>query len=159
MGAVALTLILIEEAVKKSEIGGEEAAAEFKGKAATVGVVTELVFAYFADGEITGLRMGEHEAGDTGVGLHSATLGETDADLFHIEEVVEDEIQAGVGQRGITHGRTDALELFDEHVRYGKFFILRITPVFLSDLFVHTFCRSLSKTVCKELGHHFFVRV
>ena len=82
-----------------------------------------------------------------------------DTNLFHVYEIVEDEVQASVGQRGVAHGRADALELFDEHIRDGKAFILRITPVFLSDLFVHTFCGSLGKTVCEKLSHHLFVGV
>jgi hypothetical protein len=84
--------------ITKSEVSGEEAAAEFKGKTATVGVITELVFADFADGEITGLRMGKHQAGDAGVGFHGATLGKTDADLFHVYEIIEDEVQTGIWQ-------------------------------------------------------------
>ena len=119
----------------------------------------ELVFADLADGEITGLGMGKHQAGDAGVGFHGTTLRETDADLFHVYEIVEDEVQAGVWQRGITYRRTDALEFFNEHIRDGEVFILRITPIFLPDLFVHTFSSRLCKTVSEELGHHFLVGV
>ena len=124
-----------------------------------MGIVTELVFADLSDREVTGLRMGKHQARDAGVGFHGATLGETDADLFHVYEIVEDKVKAGVWQRGITYGRTDALKLLHEHIRDGEVFILRITPVFLSDLFVHTFCSRLSQTVCEELRHHFLIGV
>ena len=48
-----------------------------------MGVVEELVFADLADGEITCLGMGEHEAGNTGVRLHGTALREADVNLFH----------------------------------------------------------------------------
>ena len=82
----------------RSKIGGEEAAADLDRETTAMGVVAELVFADFADGEIAGFRMGEHQAGDTGMGLHGTTLRETDADLFHVYQIVDDEVQAGVGQ-------------------------------------------------------------
>ena len=61
-------------------------------------VVAELVFADLSNGEITGLGMGKHQTRYTRVGLHGTTLGETDTDLFHIYEIVENEVQTRVWQ-------------------------------------------------------------
>ena len=141
------------------EVGGEEAAEELEGKASAGGVIAELVFTDFADGEITGLGMGEHQARDTGMGLHGTTLCETDANLFHIDQVVDDEVQTGVGQRGVTNGWPNALELLDEHVGDGEVFVGSIPPKFFTNLFVHTFSGSLSKAVGQELGHHLLIGV
>jgi len=118
-----------------------------------------LIFTDFADGEITGLGMGEHQARDTGMGLHGSTLSETDTNLFHVDQVVDDEVQAGVGQRGITHGRTNALELLDEHVGDGEVFVCGIPPKFFTNLFVHAFGSCLCEAVGQELGHHFEIGV
>ena len=61
-------------------------------------IVAELVFAYLSDGEVSGLRVGNHQTRYTRVGLHGTTLGETDTDLFHIYEIVENEVQTRVWQ-------------------------------------------------------------
>ena len=103
--------------------------------------------------------MGYHQTAHAGVGLHGTTLRETDADLFHVDEFVEHEIQAGVWQRRITHGRSDALELLDKHLRNCQLFVFSITPIFLSHLFMHPFCSSLSQPISQQLCHHLLVRI
>ena len=82
----------------ESEIRGKEAADELEGKTTTRGIVTELVLTNLTNGEITGLRMGEHETRDTGMGFHGTTLSETDANLTHVDQIVDDEIQTGIGE-------------------------------------------------------------
>ena len=141
------------------EVGGEEAAEELEGKASAGGVIAELVFTDFTNGEITGLEMGEHQTRDTGMGLHGTTLSETDANLFHVDQIVDDEVETGVGEGGVTHGRTNALELLDEHVGDGEVFVGSVPPKFFTNLFVHTFSGGLSKAVGQELGHHFEIGV
>ena len=42
--------------------------------------------------------MGEHQARDTGVGLHGTTLCEVDTNLMHIDKFVDQEVQTGVWQ-------------------------------------------------------------
>ena len=143
----------------KLEVGGEEAAEELEGKASAGGVIAELIFTDFADGEITGLGMSEHQTRDTGMGLHGTTLSETDANLFHVDQIVDDEVETGVGEGGVTYGRTNALELLDEHVGDGEVFVGGIPPKFFTNLFVHTFSGGLSKAVGQELGHHFKIGV
>ena len=143
----------------ESEIGSEEAAEEFEGKTAAGGVIAKLVFTNLTDGEITGLGMGEHEARDTGMGLHGATLCETDAYLTHVDQIVDDEVQTGVGERGVTHGWTDALELLNKHIGDGEILVFGIPPKIFTNLFVHARGGCLFKTVGQEPGHHLAIGV
>ena len=40
---------------------------------------------------------------------HHSACGEPDAHLTHIDELVDDEVGTGIGQRRISYSRTDAL--------------------------------------------------
>ena len=59
--------------------------------------------------------MGKHQSRHTRMWHHHARFGESDAYLLHIDELVDDEIGAGVGQRRIAYGRPDALKRLTQH--------------------------------------------
>ena len=79
--------------------------------------------------------------------FHGTTLSQSDTNLFHIKQIIENEVQTGIGQRRITHSRTDALEFFNQHLRYGQLLIFGITPKLFSHLFMNAFGSSLSQTI------------
>ena len=103
--------------------------------------------------------MGNHQTADTGMGLHGTALRQADTNLFHIDLLIKHEVQTGIRQRGITHSWTDALKLFDKHLRNRQLLILGITPNILSYLLMHPFCCCLSQTVSQQLCHHFLIRI
>lgn len=134
-----------------SEVGGEVGTEVVGGAMLAAGVVEELVFADGADGEVTGLGMGNHEAADAGMGEHGAMLGETYADGGEVDEAVEVEVEALVGKAGIAHGRTDALESLGMEVGNGEIFVRGITPIVLADGLMSAFDGSLGQAVGKGL--------
>ena len=79
--------------------------------------------------------------------IHGTILGQVDTYLFHIENLVQDEVHGLVGQRRVSHSRTDALILFDKKIGYGKIFILGISPGFFADVLVHLFGSGLGQAV------------
>lgn len=123
------------------------------------GVVEELVFANRADGEVTGLGMGNHEAADAGMGKHGAMLGETYADGGEVDEAVEVEVEALVGKAGIAHGRTDALESLGMEVGNGEIFVRGITPIVLADGLMGAFDGSLGQAVGEGLAEQVAVGI
>ena len=81
-----------------TQIGSEELTADLDRKAAATGIVAELIFTDLSDREVTGLGMGHHQTRDTGMRFHGTTLRQADANLFHIQQFIEDEVQTGIWQ-------------------------------------------------------------
>ena len=115
------------------------------------GVVDELVFANATDGKVVGFGVCDHQAADAGMRLHGAMLGKADADGGEIDEVVEVEVEALIGQAGIAHGRTDALETLGVKIRDAEVLIRSISPVELTDGLMCTFYGRFSQAVGKCL--------
>ena len=90
---------------------------------------------------------------------HGTALGETDAYLLHVNQLVEQEVQAGIGQRGVAYGRPYALEVLLVQLFDTQLFVCGIAPVLLAHRFVHAFGSSLGQTVGQQLCHHFLIGV
>ena len=93
------------------------------------------------------------------MGTHRTMFGEPDANALHIQQTVDDEIETRVGQRRITHGRTDALKPLGQHLRDGKLLLRGIAPELLAHLFVQPFGGGLSQPVGQGLGEHPHLRI
>ena len=78
-------------------------------------------------------------------------FGEIDAYLLHSHQFVEHEVDTRVGQRGIAHSWTYALELLAQQLVDGELFIGSITPPMASHLKVHLLDRGLSQPVGEGL--------
>ncbi len=63
------------------------------------------------------------------MGRHHSAFRESDAYLLHIEELVDEEIGTGIGQRRIADGWPDALVFLAKLLFDGKMFIGCIAPV------------------------------
>ena len=103
--------------------------------------------------------MGEHEATDAGVGAHGSALGEVDAYLTEVQELVEQEVHAGVGQRGVAHGGAYALELLAVQLGYGELLAGGVAPDLPSHLLVQPLGGGLGQPVGQQLGHELAVGV
>ena len=103
--------------------------------------------------------MGKHQTGDTGMRFHSTTLREADANLFHIQQFIEHEVQTGIRQGWIAYSRTDALKLFYLQFSDREVFVLGIAPIALPHFLVHPLGCGLSQTICQELHHHLLIGV
>ena len=90
---------------------------------------------------------------------HHPAFGQADAYLFHVQQVREDEVHAGVRERWITHRRTDALKGLDVELLNGEPLIRSISPIAGSNLLVHLLGSGLGKPVGQRLCHHLPVRV
>ena len=88
------------------------------------------------------------------MGLHHSCLREMNAYRRHTDELVENEIDAGVGQRGITNGRSNALIPFVVQIFGCQLLIRCIAPIGFPHLFVHFFSRTLGQTLGQDLRHH-----
>ena len=64
------------------EVEGEPAFGGGDVPVFTLGVVGDLVFFDFADGEVFGLGVGEIEAAHRGAGVHGEAFGEFDSGIF-----------------------------------------------------------------------------
>ena len=100
--------------------------------------------------------MCEHESRDAGMRRHHSRFGESDACLLHVDELVDEEIGTGIGQRRIADGWPDALVFLAMLLLDGEVFIGCIAPIrsIFSHLFVEFLCRSLSESVGQGLCHH-----
>ena len=145
--------------VLSMDVGGEEGAHHFGSASFALGVVEELVFTDASDGEIMGLGMGYHQAADTRMGAHGSVLGEADADGFEIDDTVEVEVEALVGQAGVTHGRTNALETLGMEVGNGQMLVGRITPIRFAHSLMSAFYSRFGQTVGKRLTEHVLIVV
>ena len=85
------------------------------------------------------------------MGLHHAVLGEADADFFHIQQFVQQEVYRLVGQRWVAHGGTDALKLLVVQLSDAEVFIGCIAPDVLAHLLVQAFGGSFGQTVGQGL--------
>ena len=103
--------------------------------------------------------MGYHQTRHAGMRFHGPTLRQSDAYLVEIKNLIEQEIETGIGQRRITHSRTNALELFDVELLHREIFVRRIAPIGLAHSFMHTLCGSLCQTICQQLYHHLLISV
>ena len=90
---------------------------------------------------------------------HGAALSERDANLGEAEQAVELEVKAGIGQRGIAHGGTDALETLLMKLSDAELLVGRIAPIAAAHLEVHQLGCRLGQTVGQQLGHHLLVGV
>ena len=68
-----------------------------KRDVAAVSVVDELLFVNLADGEIVCFGMGKHKARNAAVGAHGAILGEGDAYVREVQQLVDEEVDGLVG--------------------------------------------------------------
>ena len=105
------------------------------------------------------LGVSQHQTADAGMGLHRTTLSQSDTDLFHIKQIVENEVQTSIGQRRITHSGTNALEFLDKHLWNGQLLIFGIAPELLSNLFMYAFSSSLSQTIGQQLRQHLLIGI
>ena len=71
-----------------SSLNNNELAHQFFGYTTPSGIILKLVAADTSNGEITSLGMGDHKAADAAVRLHSTTLGEPDADVGEMQDVI-----------------------------------------------------------------------
>ena len=126
---------------------GKKTAHKFYRHATTGSVVAQLVFADFSKIEITGLGMRNHQTAHRSMLHHHPALGQADAYLFHVQQVREDEVHAGVGERRIAHRRTDALKGLDVELLDGEPLVGSISPIVGSHFLVHLLGGSLGKPV------------
>ena len=103
--------------------------------------------------------MGKHKTAHRGMGSHHSTFCESDTNLFHIQQIREDEVHAGVRQRGIANGRTDALKGFYMELLHREVLIGSIAPIAGSHFLMHFLCRGFCKTVGNSLRHHLAIWV
>ena len=82
---------------------------------------------------------------------HHPAFGQADAYLFHVQQVREDEVHAGVRERWISHRRTDALKGLDVELLNGEPLVGSISPIAGSHLLVHLLGSSLGKPVGQDL--------
>ena len=82
-----------------------------------------------AEGEVSGLGVGEVESGDGAGGGHGHAFGEVDAGVFGgVEEVEEGAFFGVVGAGGVAGGGADALVFFFDHVGDGEGFVGAESP-------------------------------
>lgn len=95
---------------------GEEFAQTFGCEASAARIVGQLVVGHGSNGEVSGSGMRQNESASRGVWLHHAVLREVYAELFEgqVARKVEDETL--VGERGIAHRGTYALESLVEEI-------------------------------------------
>ena len=141
------------------QVSKEERAHLFGAAPFALGVVEELVLANLSDVEIAGFRVAEHQTADAGMGLHGTVLCQSDADGRKVDELVEIEVEALVGQAGVTHSRTDALEAFGVEVGDGKLLIGCIAPVEFADGFVRPFNSGFREAVGEGLAQQMLVGI
>ena len=103
--------------------------------------------------------MGHHKAADAAVRLHSTTLGEPDADVGEMQDVVEQEVKTRIGQRWIAYGRSYPLKLLGMNLLHGEVLILGISPIVFPHLLMHFLGCRLGKAVGYQLHHHALVVV
>ena len=103
--------------------------------------------------------MCKHQTRHASVGLHHACGCEMYADRAQIDKFVEQEIDAGVGQRGVANGRTDTLIRLFKQLLWLKLLVGCITPIMFPHLLVHAFGRSFGQSFAQNLGHHLLVVV
>ena len=85
---------------------------------------------------------------------HHSACGKPDAHLPHIDELVDDEVSTGIGQRRISYSRTDALIALQMLVFDAQLLVGSIAPDAASHLFVQLLCRGFSQPVAECLCHH-----
>ena len=93
------------------------------------------------------------------MGLHHACGREMYTDRAHVDKLVEQEIDTGIGQRGVANGRTNALIRLSEQLLRFEMLIGSIAPIVLSHFFVHAFGCCLGQSFAQNLGHHLLVVV
>lgn len=103
--------------------------------------------------------MRHHQAANRGMGVHGSVLGQGDADLLHVKQCVQQEIDGLVGQRRIAHGGTNALILLLQQLGNGKRFIGSISPCFFAHIFVQLLRACFGKPVRQCLYKEMLVGV
>ena len=93
------------------------------------------------------------------MGEHGSILGQADAYGGEVDEAIEVEVEALVGQAGITYGGTDALEMLCEQVVDGEFLVGGISPVVLADGLVSALCGGFGQAVGQRLAEQVAVFV
>ena len=83
--------------------------------------------------------------------LHSSVFGQADADSGEVDETVEIEVEALVGETGIADSRTNTLKTLRVEVGNGQLFIGRIPPIELTNRLVSTLYSGFSQAVSKGL--------
>ena len=74
-------------------------------------------------------------------------------------KLVEQEIDACIGQRGVANGRTDALIGLIKQLLWFELLVGRITSIMFPYLLVHAFGRCFGQSFAQNLGHHLLVVV
>lgn len=88
----------------RTSASGHEPAQPLGVFATATGIVQQLLLADGSHGKMSGGGMSQDEAAGAGMRLHGAVLGERDVERGEIKHTVEQEVEALVGQRGISHG-------------------------------------------------------
>ena len=93
------------------------------------------------------------------MGGHHTALGQSDTNVLHANEVVQQEVHAGIRQRGIAHGRPDSLELLLVQLGNGQLLVGCISPIVAPHFLVHPLGGGLCQTVGQCLDKHAAERV